>query len=110
MKFYDAHNHLQDERFAGRQSELLAACEKVGVAKMVVNGACESDWPQMLALARENKIVLPSFGYHPWHLAERTPDWRKNLPRPLEIGFELRWPRRSFSRATANRHRKKFAR
>ena len=98
MKFYDAHNHLQDERFAGRQSELLAACEKVGVAKMVVNGACESDWPQMLALARENKIVLPSFGYHPWHLAERTPDWRKNLEQFLdavpgavgEIGLD-RW-------------------
>ena len=98
MKFYDAHNHLQDERFAGRQSELLAACEKVGVAKMVVNGACESDWPQMLALARENKIVLPSFGYHPWHLAERTPDWQKNLEKFLdaapsavgEIGLD-RW-------------------
>jgi TatD DNase family protein len=84
MKFYDAHNHLQDDRFAGRQSQLLAACEKAGVAKMVVNGACESDWPDVLALARENKMVLPSFGYHPWHLAERTPDWRKNLAQFLD--------------------------
>ncbi len=98
MKFYDAHNHLQDDRFGGRQSELLAACEKVGVAKMVVNGACESDWPDVLQLARENKTVLPSFGYHPWHLAERTPDWRKNLEKFLdavpsavgEIGLD-RW-------------------
>jgi TatD DNase family protein len=98
VQFYDAHNHLQDDRFAGRQSELLAACEKAGVARMVVNGACESDWPQVLALARENKIVLPSFGYHPWHLAERTPDWRKNLAQFLdavpsavgEIGLD-RW-------------------
>jgi TatD DNase family protein len=98
MKFFDAHNHLQDERFGGRQNELLAACEKIGVAKMVVNGACENDWPQVLALARENKIVLPSFGYHPWHLAERTPDWRKNLEQFLdavpgavgEIGLD-RW-------------------
>ena len=39
MKFYDAHNHLQDDRFAGRQAELLAACEKAGVVRMVVNGA-----------------------------------------------------------------------
>jgi TatD DNase family protein len=98
MKFFDAHNHLQDDRFGGRQNELLAACEKIGVAKMVVNGACENDWPQVLALARENKIVLPSFGYHPWHLAERTPDWRKNLEQFLdavpgavgEIGLD-RW-------------------
>ena len=98
MKFYDAHNHLQDDRFAGRQSELLAAGEKIGIAKMVVNGACESDWPQVLQLARENKMVLPSFGYHPWYLRERTPDWLKNLEKFLdeipsavgEIGLD-RW-------------------
>ncbi len=98
MNFYDAHNHFQDDRFAGRQKELLAACEKVGVKKMVVNGACESDWPQVLALARENKIVLPSFGYHPWYLHERTPDWKTSLEKFLdeipsavgEIGLD-RW-------------------
>ena len=98
MKFFDAHNHLQDDRFVGRQSELLAACEKSGIARMVVNGACENDWPQVLALAQENKIVLPSFGYHPWYLAERTPDWRRNLETFLdatpsavgEIGLD-RW-------------------
>ena len=98
MKFYDAHNHLQDDRFAGRQNELLAACEGAGVALMVVNGACESDWPQVLSLARENKMVLPSFGYHPWHLHDRTPDWLANLESFLdqvpsavgEIGLD-RW-------------------
>ena len=98
MKFYDAHNHLQDERFGGRQKELLAVCEKVGVARMVVNGACEEDWPQVLALARKNKTVLSSFGYHPWYLHARTPDWLKNLESFLneipsavgEIGLD-RW-------------------
>jgi TatD DNase family protein len=98
MKFYDAHNHLQDDRFAGRQNELLAACEKSGVARMVVNGACEGDWPEVLKLARENKTVLPSFGCHPWHLAGRTPDWLSNLEKFLdavpsalgEIGLD-RW-------------------
>jgi TatD DNase family protein len=98
VKFHDAHNHLQDERFAGRQGELLAACEKSGVVRMVVNGACEDDWPQVLALARANKIVLPSFGYHPWHLSERAPDWLNALKQYLdklpaavgEIGLD-RW-------------------
>jgi TatD DNase family protein len=98
VKFYDAHNHLQDDRFAGRQSELLDMCAKSGIARMVVNGACESDWPQVLALARENSMVLPSFGYHPWYLSERTPDWLKNLKKYLdeipsavgEIGLD-RW-------------------
>jgi len=85
MKFYDAHNHLQDDRFAGRQNELLAVCETAGVTRMVVNGACESDWPQVLALAQENKMVLPSFGYHPWYLAERTPDWLTHLAKFLDV-------------------------
>ena len=98
MKFYDTHNHLHDDRFGGRQSELLAACAKAGVVRMVVNGACEADWPQVLALARENAIVQPSFGYHPWYLHKRTPDWLANLERFLdavpgtvgEIGLD-RW-------------------
>jgi TatD DNase family protein len=110
MKFYDAHNHLQDARLAGRQEELLTACARVGVAGMVVNGTRESDWPQVLALARQfggtdapeprtnQTQVIPSFGYHPWHLHERTPDWRNNLEKFLdavpgavgEIGLD-RW-------------------
>jgi TatD DNase family protein len=84
MKFYDAHNHLQDGRFGGRQDELLAVCKNVGIRRMVVNGACESDWPQVLALAQENKIVLPSFGYHPWYVYQRTADWQKNLEKFLD--------------------------
>jgi TatD DNase family protein len=98
VNFYDAHNHLQDDRFGGRQDELLAACARAGVARMVVNGACESDWPQVLALARAHSVVLPSFGYHPWYLAERTPDWLERLKACLdqipsavgEIGLD-RW-------------------
>lgn len=78
--------------------ELLAACRQVGVTRMVVNGACEEDWPQVLALARAHPEVLPSFGYHPWYLAERTESWRDNLIRYLdkipaaigEIGLD-RW-------------------
>lgn len=107
MNFYDAHNHLQDDRFAGHQGELLAACEQAGVARMVVNGACEEDWPQILRLAQDNggasvtasrTKIIPSFGHHPWYLHERTPDWLKNLERFLdavpsavgEIGLD-RW-------------------
>jgi TatD DNase family protein len=98
LKFYDAHNHLQDDRFAGRQTDLLATCEQNGVARMVVNGSCEADWPTVLALALASPLVLPSFGYHPWYLADSTPDWRRTLEKFLkavpaavgEIGLD-RW-------------------
>jgi TatD DNase family protein len=84
MRLYDAHNHLQDERFAGRQAELVAVAEREGVARMVVNGACESDWPQVRELARQFPVVLPSFGCHPWYIGERTPGWLANLRRFLD--------------------------
>ena len=106
LRFYDAHNHLQDARFGGRQAELIAACAQTGLARMVVNGTCEADWPQVLALAQSGgsaccrpkiqgqqiqgrrhavpPIIVPSFGYHPWYLHQRTTDWLKNLAHHLD--------------------------
>jgi TatD DNase family protein len=98
MKLFDAHNHLQDDRFGGRQAGLLDECQKNGIARMVVNGACESDWPQVLQLAQTHPSVLPSFGYHPWYIHERSAHWENELLRVLdaipsavgEIGLD-RW-------------------
>ncbi len=100
MNYFDAHNHLQDERFAGDQAELVSAAREAGVAGMVVNGACEADWAAVAALGREYPdFVVPSFGYHPWYLGERTAQWREVLSEYLnatpgavvgEIGLD-RW-------------------
>jgi TatD DNase family protein len=84
VRLYDAHNHLQDDRFGGKQAELVAAAEAEGVARMVVNGACEEDWAQVQKLARKFPVVQPSFGYHPWYLHERTANWQAELMRYLE--------------------------
>ena len=98
MHLYDAHNHLQDDRLAPHLGAILPALERAGVARMVVNGSCEEDWPQVLALARKYPQVIPSFGYHPWYVKERKVDWQKTLVRCLddipsaigEIGLD-RW-------------------
>lgn len=98
LRLYDAHNHLQDNRLHGAQRELLATCAAEGVVRMVVNGACEEDWPDVLKLAKQSGQVLSSFGYHPWYIHERTTDWLNNLTRFLdktpsaigEIGLD-RW-------------------
>lgn len=80
LPLFDAHNHLQDERLGGRQADLVAACREAGIVRMVVNGAGESDWPQVAELARQHPdLVIPSFGYHPWYLGERTPRWLPTL-------------------------------
>ncbi len=96
---YDAHNHLQDERFAGRQEEIVRTATAAGVARMVVNGSCEDDWEDVARLARQFTTVLPSYGLHPWYHRERSPHWLEKLEARLvsdpraamgEIGLD-RW-------------------
>jgi TatD DNase family protein len=110
VQFYDAHNHLQDERLAAHWPEIEsrlwspdpgngdAACPPV--AGMVVNGSRELDWPRVLELSNHHANIIPSFGYHPWYVRERTPLWRETLEDFLlrvpsgvgEIGLD-RWMR-----------------
>lgn len=99
MTLYDAHNHLQDERFAGRQKELIVEAERAGVAAMVVNGSCEEDWDDVARLAASHRIIIPSFGLHPWYVHERSGAWLEKLESCLkknpdaavgEIGLD-RW-------------------
>ena len=78
-RLYDAHNHLQDERLRAHRDEILRALEREGVERMVVNGSCESDWAGVLELANLSGRVVPSFGYHPWYVRERTADWLETL-------------------------------
>lgn len=80
----DAHNHLHDARLAPWREEILRELPRIGVRWAVVNGTRESDWPEVAALAAEQAWVKPSFGLHPWHVKERTPDWIENLQRQLD--------------------------
>ncbi len=84
FRLYDAHNHLQDERLTPCREAVLAVLEQEKVARMVVNGSCEADWPAVLDLARRYPQAIPSFGYHPWYVKERSPDWQQALVRCVE--------------------------
>lgn len=84
MRLYDAHNHLQDERLAPHLESILPTLAPANITRMVVNGSCEQDWPAVLDLAKRDPRVLPSFGYHPWYIGERSPDWQRELVRFLD--------------------------
>jgi TatD DNase family protein len=81
---YDAHNHLQDLRLAGHQASIRSALSRENIVRMVVNGSAEADWPDVLALARQDSCVIPSFGYHPWYVRERSAGWQKLLVQSLD--------------------------
>ncbi len=85
LRLFDAHNHLQDERFGGGQEALLGACRRVGVESMVVNGSGAEDWAAVASLARAHPgLVIPSFGVHPWYVHEQAPDWQTRLRNALD--------------------------
>lgn len=99
ISLYDAHNHCHDAWLAPHRGRVFADLASVGVGRAVVNGTCETDWPDVTALAREFPLVLPSYGLHPWDVGNRTPEWQEKLvaavdadPRAAvgEIGLD-RW-------------------
>jgi len=84
MNLFDAHNHLQDARFAGRFATLLREAQQAGAAAMVVNGSGEEDWPDVAELAGMDAAILPAYGVHPWYLREQSPNWLATLRKRIE--------------------------
>lgn len=81
----DAHNHLQDPRFDGRQAELIKTMLSAGITACVVNGTSEDDWKNVAQLAHQfPNFVTPSFGLHPWKVGDCSPGWRTTLGQLLE--------------------------
>ena len=84
MRWFDAHNHLQDPRLGDDPSAGVSAASAAGVAGLVVNGTCEADWPEVRRIALLGPSVIPAFGLHPWKVSSRTPGWRQSLIECLE--------------------------
>lgn len=84
LPLYDAHNHAHDAALAPHRAALAAEFATVGLARAVVNGTCEADWPAVAALATAHAWVLPSYGLHPWDCGHRSPAWLATLRARLE--------------------------
>lgn len=79
MRWFDAHNHLQDARLGPKPERWIPVAAAAGVAGMVVNGTCESDWPEVRRLAERCPSVIPAFGLHPWRVSARSSGWLGTL-------------------------------
>jgi TatD DNase family protein len=84
MKLYDAHNHLHDPRLDSCRDDALGEMQRIGVVAAVVNGTHESDWDGVARLTAATPWLRPSFGLHPWFVAERTAGWFDELRRRLD--------------------------
>ena len=99
MKLIDAHNHMHDARLAPHRGEILAQLSRLSLERAIVNGTREDDWDAVATLCGEHAFAIPSFGLHPWYIADRTPHWLDSLHKQLyshpnagvgEIGLD-RW-------------------
>jgi TatD DNase family protein len=81
---FDAHNHLQDAWLTSHRSQVLTDLAAIPLSRAVVNGTCESDWPEVTALSRDHTFILPSYGLHPWNVGNASPTWRAELQRQLD--------------------------
>lgn len=82
--YFDAHNHLQDEWLRPHWERIDRDIVAAGIAGMVVNGTCESDWAIVASLAARFPWVRPSLGLHPWDVGNASPAWRDNFLRALD--------------------------
>lgn len=82
VRYFDAHNHLQDPWLDAARPTLATALPARGLVGAVVNGTHEGDWSAVSDLARQWPWVRPSYGLHPWMVGNRTDDW---LPRLTEF-------------------------
>ena len=86
MRYFDAHNHLQDEALSPHLPRILDDLVSLGITAAVVNGTLDRDWPAVSLLARSHPWIIPSYGIHPWYTSQRAPDWQHQLNTRLDQG------------------------
>ncbi len=83
MSWTDAHLHLQDPRL-GDSGPVLAAMQRAGVTRAVVNATCEADWEAVAAVvAAAGPDFLPAYGIHPWQADQVADGWLDRLRQRL---------------------------
>jgi TatD DNase family protein len=86
---YDAHLHLQDDRFDNCRTAVLRAAVAAGVTGGCCCGTSPDNWPAVGILADQPSAttgfhLLPAFGVHPWYAGELRADWLPQLEALLQ--------------------------
>ncbi len=76
---FDSHCHLQDTRFSGQLSRIIAEARAYGVNRMLCCGSEECDWKAVTQITLDYPEVIPAFGLHPWYVSRKSSSWLSNL-------------------------------
>ncbi|XP_076929834.1 uncharacterized protein LOC143594394 [Bidens hawaiensis] len=84
IKLFDAHCHLQDPRIFNKVPKLIETALEHNIHHFAVNGICENDWHIVKQMSGTYPCIIPSFGLHPWFIADRTTNWLITLRELLD--------------------------
>ena len=78
LSFTDSHCNLDFDAFSDNLPQLLLACQKANINKIIIPTIGPQNWTKSLSLAKEysaNALTLyPCLGIHPWFLKDLTQD------------------------------------
>ncbi|HAA57979.1 MAG TPA: hypothetical protein DCE42_24655 [Myxococcales bacterium] len=66
---FDAHCHLDDERFADDLTAVLARARTAGVQSFISAGYSPERWRRQSTIATQEEGVYVAYGIHPWHVS-----------------------------------------
>jgi TatD DNase family protein len=84
VTYLDAHNHVHDARLDSHRDLFIPQLQELPEECAVANGTREQDWDAVRSMCAGHPWIIPSYGLHPWHVAERTPAWLDDLRGRLE--------------------------
>lgn len=73
IKITDSHCHLDFDEFADFIPETISTCKKLGINRVIVPSINQSNWQNVLDLAKQSTNefkIFPCLGLHPWFLDE----------------------------------------
>jgi len=78
-QYFDAHCHLQDQRFEDQIDSIIEKSLLKKVAWMCSCGTSESDWDKLIALSNQFSCIIPVLGVHPWYIDSISEHWLELL-------------------------------
>lgn len=79
MQFTDSHIHLQDYKEKNEQ-EIINDMKNLGFSKIICASSHPNDWNKIAQIASKNlDFIVPTFGVHPWYVADTTASWKDEL-------------------------------
>lgn len=84
MNLVDTHCHIDLPAFEADRSNVLERCQLSGISRIVVPGVMANTWDKLQQICSESPALYPSFGLHPFFLAQHVTGDLDRLSQQIE--------------------------